>query len=462
MIKLYNTLSKKVEEFKSIEPNKVKMYSCGPTVYSYAHIGNFRAYIFMDTLRRVLKYNGYEIDGIMNFTDVGHLVSDGDEGEDKMELAAIRENKTPLEISQYYGECFLKDAKKLNIDLPERIVKATEHINDMIDFVQGLLKNGYAYEVNGNVYFDVQKFNRYGMLSGVNLDNQKAGARIEVNDEKRSPFDFALWIKAPENHIMKWQSPWGLGYPGWHIECSAMSRKYLGDTFDIHTGGVDHIPVHHENEIAQSMGLTGKLQSNYWLHVEFLQVDGGKMGKSLGNCYTISELEQKGYEALDYRYFCLNGNYSKKLNFTFEALSSAKIARKKLSDLILNHKNGKELINQETLTKYEKEFEDAINDDLNIPLAMGILWTMLKQEKSSKQIFDLAIKMDRVFGLDFDKIEAKQDDISQEIKDMANKRWQAKLQKNYALSDELRKEILTRGYEILDKKDGYEIRRIEK
>ncbi len=462
MIKFYNTLTKKVEEFKSIEPNKVKMYSCGPTVYSFAHIGNFRAYIFMDTLRRVLKYNGYTIDGVMNFTDVGHLVSDADEGEDKMEVAAKRENKTPLEISQFYGEYFLKDAKKLNIDLPERIVKATDHIKDMIEFVQCLIKNGYAYEVNGNVYYDVGKFNRYGMLSGINLENQKAGARIEVNSEKHSPYDFALWIKAPENHIMKWESPWGLGYPGWHIECSTMSRKYLGDTFDIHTGGVDHIPVHHENEIAQSMGLTGKLQANYWMHVEFLQVNNGKMGKSLGNCYTITELEEKGYEALDYRYFCLNANYSKILNFTFDGLTSARNARKRLYDLVLLHKNGSNTISQDVIEKYRLDFVNAINDDLNIPLAMGNLWSMLRQEKPSKQIYDLALDMDRVFGLDFDKVDKVKQDIPQKIKELAENRWQAKLQKNYALSDELRNKLLNFGYEILDRKDGYEIKAIDK
>ena len=462
MIELYNTLTRKKEQFIPEFDNTVRMYSCGPTVYSYAHIGNFRAYVFMDTLRRVLKYNGYNINGVMNITDVGHLTSDADTGEDKMERASKRENKTPYEIAQFYTECFLKDAKKLNIELPEHIVKATDHIQDMIDFVEGLIKNGMAYEVNGNVYFDVQKLKSYGQLSGINLDDLKAGARIAVNDEKKNPYDFALWIKAPENHIMKWQSPWGLGYPGWHIECSTMGRKYLGDTFDIHTGGVDHIPVHHENELAQSEGLTGKLQARFWMHVEFLQVDGGKMSKSLGNCYLIDDLEKKGYSALDYRYFCLNGHYRKKLNFTFEALDASKIARQRLMQLVASHKLGDEKIDEKQLQTYIEQFEKAINDNLNIPFALGVLWTMLKEMPKSKYVFDAALKMDTVLGLSLDTAEAEQEtaeEIPAEIVELAAKRAEAKTQRDYKTADELRQQIEERGYMIADKKDGYEIKK---
>ena len=462
-MELYNTLSRKKEKFEPSNNNVVSMYSCGPTVYSYAHIGNLRAYIFMDTLRRVLKYNGYKINGAMNITDVGHLTSDADTGEDKMEKASKKENKTPYEIAEFYADWFFKDMQKLNIEIPEHVVKATDHIQDMIDFVEGLIKNGMAYEVNGNVYFDVLKLADYGRLSGINLDDLKAGARIAVNSEKHSPYDFALWIKAPENHIMKWQSPWGLGYPGWHIECSTMSRKYLGDTFDIHTGGVDHIPVHHENELAQTEGLTGKLQARFWMHVEFLQVDGGKMSKSLGNCYRIEELEEKGYSALDYRYFCLNGHYRKKLNFTFEGLEASKIARNRLNQLVLMHKNGNNIVDEKKLGEYKMQFQNAIDDDLNIPLALGVLWTMLKNLEPSKKVFDIALDMDRVFGLSLDKVEAvkteEAETIPEEIEVLAQNRLIAKQQRDFALADELRSKIEASGYVILDRRDGYEIKR---
>ena len=458
MLEFYNTLTRKKEKFEPIKDNTVRMYSCGPTVYSYAHIGNFRAYIFMDTLRRVLQYNGYAIDGVMNITDVGHLTSDGDTGEDKMEKASKKEGKSPYEIAKYYEEWFMKDLQKLNISLPEHIVKATEHIQDMIDFVQGLLDKGMAYQVNGNVYFDVLKLKDYGALSGINLEDLKAGARIAVNDEKHSPYDFALWIKAPENHIMKWQSPWSVGYPGWHIECSTMSKKYLGDTFDIHTGGVDHIPVHHENEIAQSKGLTGKAQARFWMHVEFLQVDGGKMSKSLGNCYRIEELEQKGYDALDFRYFCLNAHYRKKLNFTLEALESSKTARNRLMQLMWSHKDGKEIVDDSKLQNYKNQFVGAVNDDLNIPYALGVLWTMLKEMPKSNAVYQLALDMDKIFALSLDADKKSQiEDIPEEIKILAEQRFEAKQQKNYVLADELRTKIDGLGYVVVDGKNDYKI-----
>ena len=246
-VKLYNTLTKTKEEFKPIDNKEVKIYTCGPTVYSYAHIGNFRTYIFMDNIRRVLEYNGYDLKHVMNITDVGHLESDADEGEDKMEKAARKENKNPYEIAKYYESMFFRDIERLNIEKPETIARATEHIPEMIEYVQKLIDNGYAYETSRGIYFDISKLDKYPVLSNRNIDDQIAGARVEVDKEKRNPYDFAIWIKAPENHIMKWESPWGLSYPGWHIECSAMSLKYLGEQFDIHTGGVDHIPTHHEN-----------------------------------------------------------------------------------------------------------------------------------------------------------------------------------------------------------------------
>lgn len=341
MLKVYNTLTRRKEEFVPLNDKVVTMYSCGPTVYSYAHIGNMRAYLFMDSVRRTLKYNGYKLKGVMNITDVGHLLSDGDDGEDKMEKASREQQKSVYEIAAIYTDAFMKDLAKLNIGKPEIIAKATDHINDMIKYVEALVEKGYGYETSDGIYFDISKFREYGKLSGLDLEGQRAGARVDVNDEKRNPADFALWKKAPKEHIMQWESPWGMGYPGWHIECSAMSRKYLGDTFDIHTGGVDHIPVHHENEIAQSEALVGHKTVDYWMHVEFMQVDGGKMSKSLKNTYTVSELEQKGYSAMAFRYFCLNTHYRKKLNFTFEGMDAAKTAYNRLLAAVHSHKGGK-------------------------------------------------------------------------------------------------------------------------
>jgi cysteinyl-tRNA synthetase len=464
MLIFYNTLTKKKQEFKPIKSGLVNMYTCGPTVYSYAHIGNLRAYFFMDMLRRVLKFNNFKLNGVMNITDVGHLTSDADEGEDKMITASKKEHKSPYEIAEYYTKFFLKNIKELNIEEPEHIVKATNCIDDMIEFIGGLLKNGVAYNVGGNIYFDVSKIADYGRLSGIGLDDKRAGARIEINPEKRSPYDFALWIKAPENHIMKWASPWGLGYPGWHIECSTMSRKFLGDTFDIHTGGVDHITVHHENELAQSEGLTGKLQANYWMHVEFLQVDGGKMSKSLNNFYRLEDLQKLGYAPLDYRYFCLNGHYRKKLNFTFDALQSAKVARERLTEQVLLHKEGKNKVLKEDIEIYSNKFVDAINDDLNIPLALGVMWSMIKDLPYSHSVYAEILIMDEIFGLGLNEIKDVKStlkiDVPQDVLDLATLRWQLKIAKKFGEADALRKQIFEMGYELIDTKDCYEVHKI--
>lgn len=458
MIRFYNTLSRKKEEFVPIG-STVKMYSCGPTVYNYAHIGNMRAYIFMDSVRRVLKYNGYKLKGVMNITDVGHLLSDGDDGEDKMEKASREQQKSVYEIAQKYTDAFMTDLNKLNIGKPEIIAKATEHIDDMLDYVQKLVELGYGYEITDGIYFDISKFSSYGKLSGLNLDSQIAGARVDVNDEKRHPADFALWKKASPAHIMQWPSPWGMGYPGWHIECSAMSKKYLGSRFDIHTGGVDHIPVHHENEIAQSEALEGHQTVNYWMHGEFMQVDGGKMSKSLGNTYTVSDLEAKGYSPMVFRYFCLNTHYRKTLNFTFAAMDAAKTAYSRLISAVNEHKNGKAEIEKEKLDKYQKDFLEAVNDDVNIPLALGILWNMLK-EAPSAQIYDLVQKFDSVFGLRLDTVPQKEKiDAPQEVIEIAEKRLNARKNKNWAESDALRNQIAALGYTVIDKKDGYDLKK---
>ena len=341
-IKFYNTLTKKKEEFKPINEGKVCMYSCGPTVYYYPHIGNLRAYLFMDSLRRTLKYNGYDLKHVMNITDVGHLVSDGDEGEDKMMKAAKRENKDPFEIADFYTNIFLQDLKKLNVDMPEIIARATQHIKCMEEYVQQIIANGYTYETEDTIYFDTTKLDKYGVLSNKDVKEEDLEARIDVDPNKRNPNDFAVWFRAPENHLMKWDTFWGKCYPGWHLECSAMGHEYLGEEFDIHTGGIDHIPVHHENEIAQAKGYCGKIPAHYWMHVEFLQVDGRKMSKSLNNLYTIDQLNDMGYEPAVFRLFNLGAHYKKQINFTLDAMDSAKIALARLREGYLKHKDGLE------------------------------------------------------------------------------------------------------------------------
>ncbi len=460
MIKLYNTVTRQKEEFKPINDNIVKLYTCGPTVYSYAHIGNFKAYLFMDLLRRTLKYNGYKLDHVMNITDVGHLESDADEGEDKMEKAARKENKNPYEIAEFYTNAFMKDFERLNIDKPEHIVKATDNIKEMIEFVSELVKNGYAYETSKGIYFDISKLDRYPILSSRKLDDQIAGARVEVDEEKKNPYDFALWIKAPENHIMKWDSFFGKCYPGWHLECSAMGNKYLGEEFDIHTGGIDHIPIHHENEIAQGKGYCGKIPAHYWMHVDFLQINGGKMSKSLNNLYTLSDLEKKGYSPMVYKMFNFTSLYRKKINFTFEAMDAAKIALKRLKEGYKNHLNGKDKIDNEIVLDFKNEFIDAINDDLNMPQAMGIVWNIIRYEKKSKQLADLLLDFDKVLGLDIDKYEKDNIELPAEIKEIIKQREKARIEKNWKLSDELRDKLIELGYNVKDTKEGMKIETI--
>lgn len=461
MLKLYNTLTRKKEEFVPLKKGTVKMYSCGPTVYNYAHIGNMRAYIFMDTLRKVLKYNGYKVKHVMNITDVGHLVSDADEGEDKMAKTARIENRSVYEIAKEYTDAFMKDIKALNIEIPEHIAKATEHIREMEIYVNDIVKNGYAYETSKGVYFDTSKLPNYGkMLSNNNIDDLKAGARVEVDTEKRNPQDFALWIKAPKEHIMKWNSKWGLCYPGWHIECSAMSRKYLGDKFDIHTGGVDHIPIHHENEIAQSIGATGHNLANYWMHVEFLLIDGGKMSKSLGNVYTLNDLKAKGIDALSYRYFTYSSHYRNKLNFTWDAIKSAKNSLNKLRDMIALHKDVNKKIDKNIISKYEEQFLDAINDDMNMTVAISIVWEIAKEKEKSNDFYELIKKFDSVLSLDLDKNDKEDINIPEDIKLILNERKDARKNKNFAKSDELRDKLKELGYIVKDTKDGQIIEKV--
>ena len=458
-LKVYNTLTRKKEIFEPIKQGQVGMYSCGPTVYKPAHIGNLRAYVFMDELRRIFEYCGYKVKSVMNITDVGHLVSDADDGDDKMSKSARESGKDPLAIASEITSRFMADIDSLNIKRPTVCPKATDNIPEMIAVVQALLDKGYAYQTEDGIYFSVEKFAGYGKLSGVKLEDQKHGARVEVNSFKRHPIDFALWKKAAPNHLQQWDSPWGKGFPGWHIECTAMSRKYLGDTFDIHTGGVDHIPIHHENEIAQAESWLGHKAVNYWMHNEFMLIDGGKMSKSLNNVYTVADVIERGYTPMELRYLYLNVQYRQKLNFTWDIMEQAKSAYGKLCALLLAHKNSSAQTDKAVLDDYKQKFEDAITDDLNVPLALGVLWTMLKLPRS-KDVYNLALTFDKVFALDFDKIKEQatpQIEIPNDVKAMAELRLQARKEKNWAESDRLRDVIAYMGYAVKDTKDGYEL-----
>lgn len=459
-IYFYNTLTKKKQIFIPLNLKEVKIYSCGPTVYKDATIGNMRTNIFQDVLRRVLRYNGYKIKHVMNITDVGHLVSDGDEGEDKMLKSAREEHKTPLEIAKHYTKLFFNDLESLNIESPEVVCKATEHIKEMLEYVKELMKNGYAYETSTAIYFDISKLDKYPILSNLNVEEQKAGARVDVDPEKRNPYDFALWIKAPENHLMKWDSPWGPSYPGWHIECSAMGRKYLGEQFDIHTGGIDLIPTHHENEIAQSKGACGKIPANYWMHGEYLLINGGKMSKSLGNVYLIKDLKEKGYDPIVYKLFSYSCHYRNKLNFTWKGIEAASKSLERLKKGYKAHLEGKDEVDNRTVSEYEERFHKAINDDLNMPAAMSVVWEVVRAEEKSPKLAQLLLKFDTVLGLKIEEETQKQlEEIPQEILNLVDQRKIARENKDWIKSDELRELINQKGYDIKDTKQGIEIKK---
>lgn len=458
MLKLYSALDREITEFKPTNPEQVNMYYCGPTVYWTQHIGNMRAFFVMDSINRVLQYNGYNVNSIMNVTDVGHMTSDQDEGDDKMVVASKREHKSPEEIANHYLGLCLADMKKLNILTPTHIEKATNVIPEIIEFIEKLIENGYAYLTSSGVYYDISKYADYGKLGGVNQEDKIMGARIEINPEKRNPADFALWVIAPKEHIMKWPSPWGEGYPGWHIECSAICRKFCGDNVDIHGGGVEHKPVHHENEIAQNYGLTKTNVVKRWLHHEHLMVDGGKMSKSLGNVWAVSSLEEQGFRPLDLRYFFLNAHFSKQQNFTIDELKSCNTALTRLYKQVIEHKNAEE--KDIDLSSLEEKFLSAVNDNLNLPLALSVVWEAIKEDKN-KKIYDLLLKFDLALGLDIENaekhLEQKEDEIPAEIKELAEERWQAKKEKNFAKADEIRSKLTELGYSVKDSASGFEI-----
>lgn len=469
MLKLFNTLTRSKEDFIPIDGKNVLMYSCGPTVYNFQHIGNLRTFFFEDILFRVLKYNDYNVRYVMNITDVGHLVSDQDVGEDKMEKSAKQLGKSVWEIADYYTEIFKRDISLMNIFPPDVYSKATDFIQEQIDLIKCLEAKGYTYQTSDGIYFDTSKFPDYGKLAKLDISGLKEGSRIEFSQEKRNITDFALWKFSPENEQrqMEWDSPWGRGFPGWHIECSAMSKALLGNHFDIHCGGIDHIPIHHTNEIAQSEACNGEKFVNYWLHGEFLDMGNEKMSKSSGKFITLQTLMDKGYSPMHYRYFLLMAHYKKKLKFTYEALDAAKSGYNNLSGKILNLRKNppseKTLLVSERMKNFENRFLDRINDDLNMPEAMSVLWDMLKDEDLNQdEKYFLALDFDRVFGFGLENLrsEINEEVIPEDIQILIEKRKEAKKNKDFKSADEIRNSIREKGYDILDTKDGTQIKKL--
>lgn len=463
-MKLYNTLTKKVEEFIPNNEKEITMYTCGPTVYNYAHIGNLRTYISEDILQKTLEYLGYKVKRCMNITDVGHLTSDGDTGDDKMSLAAKREKKSAFEIAEFYTEAFLNDIKKLNIKKPAIISKATDNIDEYIKIIENLLEKDLAYISNGNVYFDTTKFKKYYELSGRKEEDLKIAVREDVNEDlgKKNPFDFGLWFTNSkfDNQEMKWDSPWGRGYPGWHIECSCIALKNLGKKLDIHCGAVDNIFPHHTNEIAQSESYTGEKWCNYWVHMEFLNDQTGKMSKSKGEFLTLTTLIDKGYNPLAYRMFCLQSHYRKQLEFSYQALDNTQTAYFKLLNKIKAIKSDDSLVDEEFVSNKNKQFKEALANDLNTSFALTILFDVLKAEVSNNTKLELVKKFDQVLSLDLLKKEEISEDLQQYIEQKIEERNQAKKEKNYQLADQIRNELLEQNIILKDTREGtkYELK----
>lgn len=459
-MKLYNTLTKQVEKFVPNEEGKVKMYTCGPTVYHYAHIGNLRTYIFEDILEKGLEFVGYDVTRVMNITDVGHLTSDSDTGEDKMAKGAAREGKTVYEIADFYTEAFFNDMADLNIRKPSIIEKASDNIEKYIEMIEKMLADGYAYISNGNVYFDISKATDYYKLSGKNPEDLMIGVRdtVEEDKSKKNPADFVLWFTLSkfENQAMKWDSPWGVGYPGWHIECSGIAAKTLGEYLDIHCGGVDNIFPHHTNEIAQSEAYFGHKWCNYWCHGAHLNDNSGKMSKSKGEFLTVSLLKNKGYNPLDYRYFCLNSHYRNSLVFSYESLDIAKNAFAKLKSRISSIDKSGEL----DLAKkefYVNKFKEAIENDLNTSLMITVLYDLLKDnDVNGNTKINLIEEFDTVLSLDLLKEDKKNvsADLETEILAKIEERKEAKKNKDFAKADAIRDELLSNGIKLIDTREG--------
>lgn len=464
---LYNTASKKIEEFKPLNPPNVGFYTCGPTVYDFTHIGHLRTYVNNDVLKRTLDYLGYKVRHVMNITDVGHLTSDGDEGEDKMEKGAVKKGTTVWELAKVYTEYFINSIDALNIKRPDVFSGATAHIPEFISLIKTLERKGFTYQTDEAIYFNVLKFKNYGSLSGQKLSDKKTAARDDVHadPQKNHPADFVLWFKRVgkfKDHAMHWESPWGDGFPGWHIECSAMCIKYLGDTVDIHAGGIDHIPVHHENEIAQSEAATNKKFVKYWFHNEFLLVDGRKMSKSLENFYTVDDIKKRGIDQMALRLLFLQTHYRQIMNFTWDSLLSAETALKKIKNNIteLKEKSGAILKMEEytdVAKKMKKKFISALEDDLQTPQALSIFWEVLKSDIYHTEKLALILEFDEILGLNLENAKQEKIDTPQEILKLAEERELARKSKNFQKSDELRELISENGYNIEDTSKGYKI-----
>lgn len=463
-MKIYNTLTKKVEEFIPWEKDKVTMYTCGPTVYHDQHIGNMRNYVGHDILEKTLRYLGYNVIRCMNITDVGHLSSDADTGEDKMVKSAKEQHKGVLEIAKYYTDIFFDDFKKLNIKRPDIVSPATENIDEYIKIITKLLDTGYAYLAGGNVYFDTSKLTNYYALTNQNTDDLIGGVRdtVEVDDNKKNKADFVLWFTKSkfDDQDLKWESPWGLGYPGWHIECSGISLKYLGEHLDIHGGGVDNIFPHHTNEIAQSESYIGHKWCNYWFHNEHLMDEAGKMSKSKGATLTVSVLESKGYNPLSFRFLCLQSHYRKQLVFSYEALDTAENAYKKLLNRVKNIKKDDSIINEEDFEKYNNQFKAALEDNLNTSNALTTLYDVIKSDINNNTKLSLIESFDKVLSLDLLKEDDNHDEeLVKYIEEMIEKRKNAKVNKDFALADSIREELLNKGIVLKDTREGttYEV-----
>ena len=459
---LFNTLGRKKEKFVPLTPGEVKLYTCGPTVYHYAHIGNLRTYVFEDILVRALLRAGYKITHVMNITDVGHLVSDGDDGEDKMEIGARRSGKSIWDLADYYSKVFFGDLEKLGVMKPQIIPKATDHIPEMIDLVQKLESKGFVYRTDDGLYFDTVKFPQYGDFAKLDLENLEAGKRVAVGG-KHSPTDFALWKFSPvgQQRQMEWESPWGKGFPGWHIECSAMAMKYLGETFDLHCGGIDHIPVHHTNEIAQSEAATGKPFVNYWMHGEFLNEDSGKMSKSKGETLTLSVLERDGFHPMEYRFLLLQAHYRSGLKFSYEALKSAQAGFKGIVERMKEWKGENAAVAPEApeMARYREKFDAAVFDDLNMPEALAVLFTALKDTNlMTAQRKKLVLDFDQVLGLRLEEMAAKEESLPAEVEALVHARDEARRTKNWAESDRLRNELQAKGYKVEDTPKGTRVK----
>lgn len=473
-LKFYNTLTRSLDEFAPMSNGGVKVYCCGPTVYNFQHIGNLRTYVSEDLFVKSLRFLGFDVKHVMNITDVGHLVSDADEGEDKMIVAMRKEGKKSSEIADFYTKVFFDHCQKLNIKKPDVVCKATEHVGEMIEMIKQLIDNGFAYESGGNVYYDVSRFSSYGELARLNLEDLKAGARIEVDQGKRNPYDFALWFTKSkfENQELQWDSPWGVGYPGWHIECSAMCTHHLGDQIDVHWGGIDHIPVHHTNEIAQSEGSSGKSPfSRFWMHAGFLVDAKGKMSKSTGEFLTLDLLESKGHTPLAYRYLTLGTHYRKELQWSFEALSGAENALKRLKKSIegsitdLTKEDREGILNNLAERKLElsgnsylTSFIEVISNDLNFAQALALLNKLAADQIEPATKFTLVALFDQVLSLDLLSSE-EEVEIPAEIIDLAEQRQLARKERRFVDADKFRAEIIARGYQILETKDGYHVKK---